>query len=115
MSVGTKPQQWDIEKWAMRVKGCGAVGVLQYPLVAARGVVRSAVGRDRMNVLRRHRSFGEHGFAGHSIITVGMIVRDEALIAPVPGNARPRETGSKFIGREQRIQHLRRRAARERN
>ena len=85
--VQAEPEQRDIEKRAFRVERCGAVGVPQRSLVPARRVLGRAVGRDRMNVLRRHRSFGEHGFARHPIIAVGMIVRDEALIAPVPGHA----------------------------
>ena len=40
MSVGTKPEQCDIEKRAPRVKCRGAVGFLQRPLVALRRVIR---------------------------------------------------------------------------
>ena len=52
VSVGTKPKQRDIEKRAPRIKHGSAVGLLQRPLVASRRVVRSAVGRNGMNVLK---------------------------------------------------------------
>src|ERR1700719_3000773 len=97
MSIGTKPEQRDIERRALRIERRSAVGLLQCPLVAPRRIFGCAVGRNGMNMLRRYRSFGEDRFAGHPIIAVGMIVRDEALIAPVPGNARPGETASEFI------------------
>ena len=96
MSIGTKPEQRDIEKRALRIERCSAVGLLQRPLVASRRVVSSAVGRNGMNVLRRHRSLGEHRFARHPIVAFGMIVRDEAFVSPVPGHQLPRETVPEF-------------------
>ena len=112
---GPSPTKCDVEKRALRIKRCSAVGLLQCLLVTPRRVLRSAVGRNRINVLGRHLSFGEHRFARHPINAVGMIVRDEALVAPVPGNARPGETPSEFIRGERSIPRLRRRSARERD
>src|SRR6516164_4615200 len=97
MPIGPKPEQRDIEKGPLRIERCGAVGVLQCPLVTPRRVLGSAVGRNWMDVLRRHWSLCEHRFARHPIIALGMIGRDEALVAPVPRNARPRKTASELI------------------
>src|SRR5215472_1339959 len=106
MSIGPKPEQCDVEKRALRIKRRSAVCFLQCSLVTSRCAVWSAVGRDWMNVLRRHPSLGEHRFTRHPIIAGRMIVWHKALVAPVPGNARPGETTTEFIRGEQSIQGL---------
>jgi len=97
MTIGTEAEQRDIEKRALRIERRRAVGLLQCPLVPPRRILGPAVGRNRMNVLRRHRGLGEHRFARHPIIAFGMIVRDEAFVSPVPGHQLPRETVSEFV------------------
>src|SRR6516165_6824227 len=81
MTIGTEAEQRDIEKRALRIESRRAVGLLQCPLVPPRRILGPAVGRNRMNVLRRHRGLGEHRFARHPIIAFGMIVRDEGGLA----------------------------------
>src|SRR5215472_5450617 len=103
MPIGPKPEQCDIEKGAARVERCSAVGVLQCPLVTPRCVFGSAVGRNGMDVLWRHRSLCEHRFARHPIIAFGMIGRDETLVAPVPRNPRPWETAPELIRGESSV------------
>src|SRR4029077_16032588 len=97
MPVGTKAEQGDVEKRALRIKRCGAVGFLQCPLVASRCVVGRAICWYGMNVLRWHRSLGEHRFTGHPKVAFGMIVGDKAFVSPVPGHQLPRETVPEFV------------------
>src|SRR5215471_6065998 len=60
-------------------------------------VIRDPVGRYWMNVLWRHRRFGEHRFAGHPKIAFRVVIGDEALVAPVPRHLLPRETVPEFV------------------
>jgi hypothetical protein len=77
--------------------------------------VTSKSGRCGMNILWRHRRFGEHRFAGHPKIAFGMIVRDETLVSPIPRHPLPRETIPEFVRRQKSIKRLWRRSARERD
>src|SRR6516165_7265522 len=115
MAIATESEQRHIKERSVRIEFRGAISLLQCEFVAASRVFRGPVGRYRMNVLWRHRRFGEHRFAGHPKIAFRMVVGDEALVAPVPRHLLPRETVPEFLRGQQSIKCLRRRSTRERN
>src|SRR6516165_989322 len=115
MAIGTQTEQRHIEEGPVWIERRRTIGPLQCEFVAASRVFRDPVGRYWMNVLWRHRRFGEHRFAGHPKIAFRVVVGDEALVAPVPRHLLPRETVPEFLRGQQSIKCLRRRSTRERN
>src|SRR5580698_6663848 len=115
MAIGTQAEQRHVEERPVRIEGCRTVDLLQCPFVATSRVFGGTVGRYGMNVLSRHRRFGEHRFAGHPVIAFGMIVWDETLVAPIPRHPLPRETIPEFVRSQNSIKCLWRRSARERD
>src|SRR6202140_1248859 len=97
MAIGTQAEQRHIEERPVRIEGRRTIGLLQCAFVAASRAFGGAVGRYGMNVLSRHRRFGEHRFAGHPKIAFGMIVWDETLVSPIPRHPLPRETILEFV------------------
>ena len=93
MAIGPEPEQGDVEQrlapdpapWRHR-PAC------RVALVAQGGLVGRAISRHGVDVLRRHGHLGQHRLARHPVVALGMVVGDEALVAPVPGYALPRET-----------------------
>src|SRR5580692_9799129 len=114
MAIGTQAEQRHMEERPVRIEDRRTVGLLQYPFVAASRVFGGTVGRYGMNVLSRHRGFGEHRLAGHPKIAFGIIVRDETLVSPIPRHPLPRETRLEFVRRQKSIKCLRRGLTRER-
>ncbi len=115
MAVGPDPEQGDVEQRLLRIEHRRAVSRLQGPLVAQGGLVGSAIGRHGVNVFPRYRRLGEHRLAGHPVVALRMIVGNEALVAPIPGYAPPREATAELIGGQQPVERLGGRAAGERD
>src|SRR6516162_9855249 len=53
--ITAEAEQRDIEQRTLRIEHRRAISLLQYSLVAPRGILGRAIGRNRMNILRRHR------------------------------------------------------------
>jgi len=68
-----------------------------------------------MNILRRHRNFGEQCFVRHPIIAVNVVGRDGAFVAPEKMHARPIDLRRKFRRGKQGVQIAGGRAAGQRD
>src|ERR1700743_2307046 len=106
MAIGTEPKQGDVEQRPRWIEHRCAIGSLQGYLIAQGGFIGRAVGRHRMNILRRYRRLGKHCLTGHAVVAVRMVVRNEPLIAPVPKYTFPRKAFAKSIGGQKPIEYL---------
>src|SRR4051812_47045547 len=115
MTISAESEESDVEQRPRRIQHRGAVSRVQGLLVARGGIFGGSIDRDGMDVSRWDGHPVEHRFAGHSVIALGMIVRNISLIAPVPGDPGPGKTSNELIGAEQLEERLRCRAARKRH
>src|ERR1051326_3232414 len=93
MAVLAEPEQGDVEQRTRRIQAVCPVEILQHRLVSPRRIRERAFGRYRMDVLTRDRCDRQQRLLDHAEIAVGMIRRDEALVAPEPMHVAPGKGG----------------------
>src|SRR5258705_10598270 len=98
MAVGAEAEKSNVEQRPRWIQDGCTIGCLQSPLIAQGALLGGAVGRHGMDVLWRDGHLAQHGLAGHSVIALRMIMRNEALIAPIPRNPRPGKTSAEIVG-----------------
>src|SRR6516164_622974 len=113
MTVRTQAQKHHIKERSGWVENVCAISLLQSSFVLLGGVFGTSVHRNGVNVLWRHRRLREHRLTYHSIIAFRIIVRDEPLVAKIPGDTWPWKTIPEFIRRQKLVQRLRGRSARQ--
>src|SRR5450755_2388523 len=92
MSIRANSEQRHVEQRPVGSKRVGAVEALHCCFVSGGGLLRRyALGRDRVNVFAGDRDSRKQRGPNHPVIAVGMVMRNEALIAPEPMGAAPRE------------------------
>src|SRR5690242_8114986 len=116
MSVLANAEQCHVEERSIGIKPFVTIIMLQQGLIFGRGPLRSySLGRDCMNAILARRNARKKCIVNHAIVTVGMIMRDETLVAPKPGRAIPRKTRSDAIAGKVLIETPWRRSAGQTN
>src|SRR5215470_9613020 len=111
VAIGAEAKQSDVEQRPRSIQDRCTIGCLQTTLIVQGGVLWRAIDRHGMDILCRDRCLGEHGLAGHPVIALRVIIGNEALVAPIPGDPRPWETSAEIIGSKERVEGPRGRAA----
>src|SRR6266545_1208468 len=114
MAVLAEPEQGEIEQRPRGIQTILAVEALERRLVGCRSFLRGhALGRNRVDILARHRRDRQQRLVDHAEIAVGMVGRNEALVAPEPMHVVPRKPRHERRHGEHLIEPPRRRATRQ--
>src|SRR5580704_4804075 len=115
VAVRPHTEQHDVEQRPDGIEPVAAVIGLELALIYASGVCHRSFEPNAVDILGRDRHMRDHGVAGHAVIAVGVVPRDEPVVAPEQMHAIPRHLVAQRRGSEQLIEPLRRRTAGERD